>query len=266
MSKKPDLRCRAVFPGLLGGDLRALGSHGMPWAHLLVGALCVLALRLLSADARAVARPLLPLALPALPGAWLIGAVILSEKDARVQPALWVTRMRPGQYLFSKLIASALPCVLAGALVAWLGNAGGLEPPTFEPLALALTAALLLLACLLILSAALIAARLARSPGRYALWLLPAELLLLGPAVWDALSPLPAWAGYHPVVWLARQMASPLTLLSDWAAPDPLPAAEALGAVQPLQAAALLVWLTLTLLLARLAVRGMLTSRKEVRP
>lgn len=279
MSKTAPRR-RALLPALLLSDVRLLSRHGILWVYLLVGVLYVTAMRLMPASARAVAQPLLLFADPAAMSLLFMGAMVLYEKTQHVHAALRVSRMRPGQYLLSKLLVMAVFGAAVGVIVAALGGA---QLSARELLTLGL---LLLAGGVLFTAASLVAARFTSSLNGFLLLVVPVELVFLLPAVWDLFSPLPGWAGYHPGVLLLRLLADPAPLLTaggdaPWGAAiatglAPLDALTAWlnarswlpsgGARLCYQLLALLGWLLLVCLLARRAVSRMLTLQKEVQP
>lgn len=106
--------------GALRLDLRLQRRYGLAQAGLVVALLWVLLLRLLPAEARGVAAPLVAFGDLAVVGYFFVGAQVLFEKAEATLTALAVSPLRAGEFLLARtasltLLALGLTAIVVGA-------------------------------------------------------------------------------------------------------------------------------------------------------
>ena len=103
---------------LTAGELRFALRYGILPLYLLITVIYLLLLSVTAPQARAQAGGVIILTDPAAMGLFFMGAMVLLEKSQRVNCALAVTPVRPGEYVLAKTFALTLVGLGVGLVVA----------------------------------------------------------------------------------------------------------------------------------------------------
>lgn len=248
---------------MMRADRRLLFRHGIAAVTFLITLAAIAVLRFFLPDRlRGQMQPLLLLAIPALLTLLFTGAMLLHEKKQHIHAALYIAAIRPSHYVSAKCIVMTLWGTLMGCLLIWLANPDVLivegSTVVWESLLagdatdLCVGAAALLLSGILFTCLGIIIGSISRGMNQFAFFAMLADALFFLPAAWDLFRPLPHWASFHPVVWMARAVASPAEISS-----------LASDAEQWVFALVLLVLLVILFQIASAATAGMLRRREN---
>lgn len=246
---------------LCRADSRMLRRHGITALYAALALIYTALIRFLvpAAESRRVTALLL-ITDPATLSLFFMGAIVLYEKTERLHAALYTAGIKPGAYLFSKCLNAAWLGALTGCFVVWFADPrvlayaeGGIDVASVlngDLTALAVTAVCMLLGGTLFTCLSLLPATAAKSLNGFVMRCAVVEIVALLPAVIDLFYPLPPYMGYHPAVLLTRALAQPQAAAGWLSQPDSL-----------LTGAAFLGWLLLAALLAKAAVKRLLTGK-----
>jgi fluoroquinolone transport system permease protein len=170
---------------MVGLDLRLQRRYGLVQAGLIVAALWIVLLRLLPAEARSVAAPLVVFGDLAVVGYFFVGALVLFEKAEGTLAGVAVSPVRPWQVVAGRATSLTLLAALLTVAVVGLGHDGRAHVGL-------LAAGVVLCSVTAVLVGMAVVAPFA-SVSRY---LMPAvvPLIVLGLPLLDALDCLPAAA------------------------------------------------------------------------
>ncbi len=110
------------FFSLVKGDVRFAHKHGFYLLYVIFCALYALVLYAVPSSARPVLSTALIFTDPAATGIFFMGAIVLLEKSQRVNCALAVSPVRVWEYVASKTLSMSLISLLAGFVIAWVGE------------------------------------------------------------------------------------------------------------------------------------------------
>jgi fluoroquinolone transport system permease protein len=116
------------FATALRFDIRFQIRHGFYAVYAVVTLLYILVLRALPEQVRDVLLPVVVFTDPALLGLIFIGAIVLLEKEERTLESLFVTPLRLGEYLASRLLSLGLLSVSSSVVIV-VGVTGRLPAP-----------------------------------------------------------------------------------------------------------------------------------------
>lgn len=116
------------FAAALRFDIRFQVRHGFYAVYAVVTLLYILVLRALPEQVRDVLLPVVVFTDPALLGLIFIGAIVLLEKEERTLESLFVTPLRLGEYLASRLLSLGLLSVSSSTAIV-VGVTGRLPVP-----------------------------------------------------------------------------------------------------------------------------------------
>ncbi|NLO86140.1 MAG: hypothetical protein GX096_12060 [Clostridiales bacterium] len=210
---------------MMRADRRLLFRHGIAAVTFLITLISIAVLRFFLPDGlHGQMQTLLLLAMPAILTLFFTGAMLLHEKKQHIHAALYIAAIRPSHYVSAKCIVMTLWGTLMGCLLIWFANPNVflVEGSTvvWESLLagdvaeLCVGAAALLLSGILFTCLGIIIGSISSGMNQFAFFAIIADAIFFVPAAWDLFSPLPQWASFHPVVWMARAMASPAEILS----------------------------------------------------
>lgn len=216
---------------LMCADRRQLLRHGIAAVYFIVVLCSIAAVRfLIPTELTAKLLPLLILSIPAIFSLFFTGAILLHEKRQHVHAALYIAAIKPSTYVYAKCIVIGFWGTLMGCILHWFSNPAVLVFsegfPIWESLlagdliGLGVTAVILILSGVLFPCLAIIIGSLSTSMSRFALFALIADAIMLLPAAWDLFTPLPEWGSFHPVVFMARNLASPTEMISNTSDPS----------------------------------------------
>ena len=159
---------------LVKGDFRLQYKYGFYMLYLLLCALYAGVLLLLPEDIRGMAAVIMIFSDPAAMGLFFLGAMVLFEQSQHVVQSLAVSPVSAKEYVLSKLLSLSLVSTGAGLLIA-LFAAGSLNILSLLPG--------VFLGSLLFSAVGMILAAHAATLNRFLLSTVPAEILIILPAV-----------------------------------------------------------------------------------
>jgi fluoroquinolone transport system permease protein len=168
--------------GVLLADLRYQWRYGFYFIYLFMIASFIAIVRLLPADWRQTALVLVLLSDPALLGFFFIGGILQLERGEGLLDALFLSPLRPWEYLVSKAASLGLLSALAGCAIALGSGLPGVNFALLAPALLLGSAAFTLLGVAVSVNLRSMNAFLSINGLWEALLLLPPILLLLGVA------------------------------------------------------------------------------------
>jgi fluoroquinolone transport system permease protein len=211
---------------LVKGDFRLQWKYGFYGLYILLCALYVTILLLLPENIRGTAAVVMIFSDPAAMGLFFLGAMVLFEQSQHVVQSLAVSPVTKTGYVFSKLFSLSLVSTGAGLLIALLSGGGmsilSLLPGVF-------------LGSLLFSAVGMILAARAATLNRFLLTTVPAEILIILPAIAWLFGLRPGLLLLHPGVCVIallageKQMWIPFFVLLLWTAVFFLLAARAAG-------------------------------------
>ena len=113
------------FAAVLRFDIRYQARHGFPAVYAIITLLYILILRAVPEEVRRVLLPVIVFSDPVMLGLIFIGAIVLLEKEERTLESLFVTPLRLGEYLGSRLLSLGLISITSSVAVV-LGVTGRL--------------------------------------------------------------------------------------------------------------------------------------------
>jgi len=185
------MRMRSLFCG----DVRFQYKYGFYFVYLLFTVLYVGLLYAFEESWRQKAALIMVFSDPAAMGLYFMGAIVLLEKSQRVLDSLAVSPVRVYEYVLSKLFSIGVISVLVGLII---GTAGG---AVRNPLLFVI--GLFLCSCLFS-AAGLIAACNVSTLNQFVLATIPAEILIMLPALAWLFGYEKSWLPAHPGVSLLR--------------------------------------------------------------
>jgi len=211
---------------LIRGDIRFQYKYGFYLLYLLFSLLYVGLLFAFPQSWREKAAVLMIYTDPAAMGLFFMGAIVLFEKNERVLDSLAISPVKPWEYVFSKLVSIGLVSTLVALAIGI--PAGVVTHP------LRFITGVFLCSCLFSSVGLFVACKIS-SLNQFILATVPAEIIIVAPAVvWLFWQP-GGWLALHPGVSMmmlcmtGKDTLGALALLLGWTA---LFAAAAIGAVK----------------------------------
>lgn len=180
-----------TLSALLKGDFRLQFRYGFYGLYLLFCALYVGVLLVLPAPVRQTAALLMIFSDPAAMGLYFLGAMVLFEQSQRVVSSLAVSPVTARDYVLSKLLSLSFVSTAAGVAIALFSGAG---------LPVLSLAAGVFLGSLLFSAVGMLLAARAATLNRFILSTVPAEILIIAPAIFWLFAGQPDIMLLHPGV------------------------------------------------------------------
>ncbi len=179
-----------VLP-LVKGDFRLQWKYGFYALYLFLCALYIGILLFLPEGVRRTAAVILVFSDPAAMGLFFLGAMVLFEQSQHVVSSLAVAPVSAGEYVLSKLLSLSIVSTGAGVLIALFSGGG------FSPLPLLMG---IFLGSMLFSAVGMILAAHSATLNRFLLITVPAEILIILPAIAWLLGFCPPALMLHPGV------------------------------------------------------------------
>lgn len=155
------------------GDIRLQWKYGFYGVYAIFTVVYILALAAVPSQARKIVATVMIFTDPAAMGLFFMGALILLEKDQRVNSALAVSPIRVWEFCVAKLISLALIGLIVALILAIVGNITSII----------LCMAGVLLSSILFSACGLIAAQKAKTLNQFVLLAVPFEVLICLPPI-----------------------------------------------------------------------------------
>lgn len=176
---------------LIGGDVRFQFRYGIYFIYLIFSAFYIGVLFALPEDWREKAAIVMIFTDPAAMGLFFMGAIILFEKSERVLNSIAVSPVKAWEYVFSKLFSIGIISTVVGLAI---GIPAGIITKPFL-----FIIGVFLCSCLFS-SVALIIARKISTLNQFMLATVPAEILIVIPAILWLFWYKKSWLMLHPGV------------------------------------------------------------------
>ncbi len=178
---------------LLLGDVRFQFKYGFYFIYLIFSVFYISILFAFPQSWRQIAAILMIFSDPAAMGLYFMGAIVLFEKSERVLNSIAISPVKPSEYVFSKLCSIGLISTVVAIAIGLCGNVV-LDPFYF-------IAGVFLCSCLFSAVGLIVACRIS-SLNQFVIATIPAELVIMIPAVAWLFGYEKTWLLLHPGVCL----------------------------------------------------------------